>query len=85
MPRSGSWMQSRSRCSSCRSCRIWERQGLRNPALKGLRVWLVKGFEAFLIFYAVRADTVRVIRILHGKRDIYRILKKESPDDDALQ
>jgi plasmid stabilization system protein ParE len=50
-----------------------------------LRVWLVKGFEAFLIFYAVRADTVRVIRILHGKRDIYRILKKESPDDDALQ
>jgi len=56
----------------------------RNPALKGLRLWPVKEFEDFLIFYVVVADTVRVIRILHGKRDIDRILKKESGDDDKL-
>jgi plasmid stabilization system protein ParE len=30
-------------------------------------------------------DTVRVIRILHGKRDVDRILKKEPADDDKLQ
>ena len=57
---------------------------LRNPALKGLRLWPVKEFEEFLIFYVVVGDTVRVIRILHGKRDIDRILKKESGDDDKL-
>jgi toxin ParE1/3/4 len=57
---------------------------LRNPALNGLRVWPVKEFEEFLIFYVVQGDTVRVIRVLHGKRDLDRILKKESADDDSL-
>jgi toxin ParE1/3/4 len=57
---------------------------LRNPALQGLRVWPVKEFDEFLIFYVVQADTLRVIRVLHGKRDIDRILKKESADDDTL-
>jgi len=57
---------------------------LRNPALKGLRIWPVKDFDDFLIFYVVAGDTVRVIRILHGKRDVDRILKKESGDDDKV-
>ena len=57
---------------------------IRNPALKGLRLWPVKDFDEFLIFYVVAGDTVRVIRILHGKRDIDRILKKESGDDDKI-
>jgi toxin ParE1/3/4 len=55
-----------------------------NPALKGLRVWPVKEFDEFLICYVVEGDTLRVIRILHGKRDIQRILNKESADDDAV-
>ncbi len=50
---------------------------LRNPALKGLRVWPVKEFEDFLIFYVVHGDTVRIIRILHGKRDVARIMREE--------
>ena len=58
---------------------------LRNPSLKGLRVWPVKEFDEFLIFYVVEGETVRVIRILHGKRDIDRVLKKESADDVKLQ
>lgn len=53
------------------------RRESRNPALKGLRLWPVKEFDEFLIFYVVAKDTVRVVRILHGKRDIERILKKE--------
>jgi toxin ParE1/3/4 len=57
---------------------------IRNPALKGLRLWPVKAFDEFLIFYVVAGDTVRVIRVLHGKRDIERILKKESGDDDKV-
>ena len=58
---------------------------LRNPALKGLRLWPVKDFDEFLIFYlVVGGDTLRVVRILHGKRDVDRILKKESGDDDKV-
>jgi toxin ParE1/3/4 len=51
---------------------------LRNAALKGLRIWPVQGFDDFLICYVTQSDTVRVIRVLHGKRDIDRILRKES-------
>jgi toxin ParE1/3/4 len=43
---------------------------IRNPALKGLRVWPVKEFEEFLIFYVTLGDTVRVIRVLHGRRTL---------------
>jgi toxin ParE1/3/4 len=55
-----------------------------SPALKGLRVWPVRDFDEFLIFYVVQGDTLRVIRVLHGKRDIDRILKKEPVDDDII-
>jgi toxin ParE1/3/4 len=52
-----------------------------NPALAGLRAWPVKGFEEVLIFYLVKGDTLRVVRVLHGRRDIDRILRKESSED----
>jgi toxin ParE1/3/4 len=55
---------------------------LRNPALEGLRAWPVKGFEDIRIFYLVQGQTVRVLRILHGKRDIGRILEGESAKED---
>jgi len=31
---------------------------IRNPALKGLRLWPVKDFEELLIFYLVAGDTL---------------------------
>lgn len=55
---------------------------LRNPALAGLRGWPVEGFEDMRIFYLVQGETLKVVRILHGKRDINRILEKESAEDD---
>lgn len=57
---------------------------VRSPSLKGLRVWPVQGFEEILIFYVVQGDTVRVIRVLHGKRDVVRVLLRETPDADTL-
>jgi hypothetical protein len=33
----------------------------------------------------VQGDTLRVIRVLHGKREIDRILKKEAAEDDIVQ
>ena len=39
-----------------------------------LRVWPVSGFESILVFYRVRKDVIDVVRVLHGARDIRRLL-----------
>jgi toxin ParE1/3/4 len=54
--------------SHCRSSR---------PQLQNVRTWPVAGFEAIRIYYLLDEDTIRVIRILHGKRDIKQILEGE--------
>jgi plasmid stabilization system protein ParE len=48
-----------------------------NPRLQNLRSWPVAGFEAIRIYYALEADAMHIIRILHGKRDVRRILGNE--------
>jgi toxin ParE1/3/4 len=47
-----------------------------NAQLQALRTWAVAGFEAIRIYYLLDEDTLRVIRILHGKRDVERILER---------
>ena len=54
---------------------------LKNPILSGLRSWAVKGFEDILIFYVVRPDALRVVRVLRGRRDIQKILEREKNDE----
>jgi len=46
-----------------------------NPRLSGVRVWPVPKFTKYLIFYQVTADSVRMLRILHGARDIPALLE----------
>jgi toxin ParE1/3/4 len=46
-------------------------------SISGLRSWPVKGFEAIRIYYLEAPGSLRVVRILHGKRDVRRILKRE--------
>jgi plasmid stabilization system protein ParE len=41
------------------------------PNLRSTLVW------PFVIFYRVEGDIVQIIRILHEKRDLRRIMKKE--------
>ena len=48
-----------------------------SPHLQYLRTWAVTGFEAIRIYYRVDEDSIRVIRILHGKRDVKHILEGE--------
>jgi plasmid stabilization system protein ParE len=48
-----------------------------NPQLQTLRTWPVSGFEAIRIYYHVEEDTIRIVRILHGKRDVKSILEGE--------
>ena len=48
-----------------------------NPRVQNLRSWPVAGFEAIRIYYALGADAMHIIRILHGKRDVRRILENQ--------
>ncbi len=62
------------------TCPKGERRGVGNPLLAGLRTWPVKGFEDIRIYYLVQGDVLRVIRILHGRRDVGTILEGEDLD-----
>jgi toxin ParE1/3/4 len=51
-------------------------KALRSPSLAGLRSWPVTGFSTIRIYYLVEGGTVRVVRVLHGKRDIDALLEE---------
>jgi toxin ParE1/3/4 len=40
-----------------------------NAKLKNLRMWRVKDYENYLIFYSVEEITIKIIRFLNAKRD----------------
>ncbi len=37
---------------------------------QNVRMWRVKGYEKYMIFYAVLETTIEVIRVVHDSRDI---------------
>jgi toxin ParE1/3/4 len=41
----------------------------RHPKAADLRVWQVRGFPNYLIFYRIVSDSVTIVRVLHGARD----------------
>ena len=43
-------------------------------SIPDLRSWPVRGFSAIRIYYLESPGRIRVVRILHGKRDVRRIL-----------
>ena len=55
---------------------------LPNKTLKGLRAWPIAGFEDIWIYYVQAEDVVRIVRVLHGRRDLARILRKEDASVD---
>ena len=65
----------------CKMPEIGAPKQFKNPLLSGLRSWAVRGFEEVLIFYVVHPDALRVVRVLHGKRDIKKILEREKDDE----
>jgi len=48
-----------------------------NPILSGLRSWPVKGFEDIRIYYLIQDEEIRIVRVLHGRRDIQNILEND--------
>jgi toxin ParE1/3/4 len=57
---------------------LGERRPTANPRLEGLRVRRIRGFEKHLIFYRPVADGIEIVRVLHGARDIDRLLEPEA-------
>jgi toxin ParE1/3/4 len=49
-----------------------------NPKLSGIRLWFVKDFEKYLIFYRVFGNYVEIVRVLHSSQDTDSILEEES-------
>lgn len=45
-----------------------------DPALEGLRTWPVPRFRQLRLYYLTEADPVKVVRVLHDKRDVASIL-----------
>jgi toxin ParE1/3/4 len=46
--------------------------------LRGLRSWRIRGFENWLVFYRVADETVEVLRVLHGARDLDAAFDEDS-------
>ncbi|MGD9562522.1 MAG: type II toxin-antitoxin system RelE/ParE family toxin [Pyrinomonadaceae bacterium] len=46
---------------------------LRHKEVGDVRMWHVKGYENYLIFYTVHRDKIIVIRVLQGSRDIHNM------------
>lgn len=57
---------------------IGSSKALDHPALRGLRSASVRRFPAIRAYYLASGDTLRVLRVLHGKRDIVSLLERES-------
>lgn len=49
----------------------------RHPRLTGLRMWPIRGFEKYLVFYRPTDKGIDVIRLLHGARDLKRLFEEE--------
>lgn len=50
-------------------------QQFESPALAGMRAWPVPGFEDVRLYYLEAADVLLIVRVLHDKRDVRRILQ----------
>jgi plasmid stabilization system protein ParE len=56
---------------------VGARYRLGHSQFHNLRSWPVAGFEAIRIFYLAEDETLHIVRVLHGKRDLQCILERE--------
>lgn len=49
------------------------------PELSGMRAWPVPGFDETRLYYLETPTTLVIVRVLHDKRDVRRILETVSP------
>jgi len=58
---------------------------LRDPKVGDIRMWSIRGFKNYVIFYRSLKDGIDVVRIIHGARDLQAIFTDDQifPDDRA--
>lgn len=61
----------------CRMPEMGAPKLLRNRALRSLRSWPVKDFEDIRVHYTLEESLLRVLRVLHGNRDLAVILSRD--------
>ena len=49
----------------------------RNSKLQNVRVWRVKGFEKYLIFYVPKEDRIEFFYLIHSARDYAKLFDEE--------
>jgi plasmid stabilization system protein ParE len=52
-----------------------------NPRLAGLRAWPVTDFDEFWVYYLAHDELLTVVRVLHDKRDIAKILSDQDVEE----
>jgi toxin ParE1/3/4 len=52
---------------------IGHQEGFRRR--RGIRSWPIRGFENYLIFYQVNSESVEILRLLHGARDLPKFFR----------
>ena len=62
----------------CEMPLIGTERNYKNPKLFGIRLWFVKGFEKYLVFYRVFGNYIEIVRVLHSAQDTDSILEEES-------
>ena len=56
--------------------KIGARCEFRSPQAADLRMWPIPGFENRIIFYRSNKNSIEIVRILHGARDLQSIFEK---------
>lgn len=44
--------------------------GSAKSALRGLRVWRIRGFPHHLVLYVIRRNRIEIVRVVHGSMDL---------------
>lgn len=57
------------------------RKQLNSPELADLRSWPVSGFPAMRVYYLYDSGILRIVRVLHGKRDLIPLLEISLDED----
>ena len=53
----------------------------RSVALSGMWIFPLKEFSTYLVFYLSDDQTIDIVRVLHGKRDIERLFGQASASE----
>ena len=64
----------------CRTPGVGSPKQLANPLLSALRAWPIPGFRSVRVYYTHAGNELRIVRVLHGKRDIHPLLEEETSD-----